>query len=687
MIGTDGIGHTFPAATAPFGMVQAGPTNDFKGWNWCGGYHYSDPDIKGFAHDFISGAGLCAGGDILLMPTQDPDPHQALIDKSYHAVFSHDREHASAGYYSVVLEEHDIFVELTANERMAVHRYTFRRGGDASVLIDPRHTLAEIQESSTLERLDGQTMLAGKTVKRGAAGPRTVYGYIHFSKPFDAFEEGGFGYVRFDGLRKGEQIEVKVCLSFVDADGARKNFKAQDAGLHFDRVRDIVRNSWRDVLDKIEVRSKDEHFLRNFYTSMYHSFISPNIISDADGRYRVEGKVYRSRIVQYSNYSTWDTFRALHPLFTMIGQEKNAEFVNSLVSRHTECGLMLPIWECLGHDNYCMIGNSAIPVICEAIVKQLPGIDAEQAYEAMYQSVNDCTRPSGGYGPSGMNDYLVHHYVAASTRCSVSKTTEYNYYDWCLSRAAEYLGRNEESLFFRERSMGHTKLYDSDTGYLLPRERDGKFAGKDRLHDWKWLQDNYVSGNLWGYSTYAPHNIGGLTSLHGGPEAFEDWLDHVFEDELKVAGTRHVDISGFIGSYAHGDEPAHHMAYLYSMIGAPEKTRRHIREIMERFYSDQPDGLVNNDDLGQMSAWYVLSSLGFYPVEPCSMQYVLGIPAAEEISMHLPGGKEFIISSKYFSPDKSEIEAVCLNGKKLNRPYVTHQEIMNGGELQFIFAK
>lgn len=685
MIGTDGIGHTFPAATVPFSMVQVGPTNTFKGWNWCSGYHYSDPDIKGFAHDFISGAGLSAGGDILLMPTTLENPMKAIADDTYRSVFKHENEHASVGYYSVYLDDYQISVELTANERMAVHRYTFNKAGKASIVIDPRHTLAEIQESSTLKFVDNQTMLASKTTTRGAAGRRTVFGYIHFSKPFDTYAEGEYGYVGFDQMKKGEQLEIKVCLSFVDAAGAEKNLKAQDPSLDFDKVYAYARRQWKDILDRFEVKSKDESFLKSFYTSVYHCFISPNIISDVDGRYVVEGKEYKSDILQYSNYSTWDTFRALHPLFTLVEQEKNAEFINSLSSRWFECGEYLPIWECLGFDNFCMIGNSAIPVISEAIVKGNVGIDVEKAYEAMYRSANELERPSGAYGPSGMADYLIYGYVPADIQCSVTKTTEYNYYDWCLAEAAEYLGKNEESLYFRNRSMGHMKLYDPETGYLLPRERGGSLVGKENLTDWNWLQANYVSGNLWGYSTYAPHNVQGLVALHGGPAAFEAWMDRVFTEELKAEGTQHVDISGFIGSYAHGDEPAHHMAYLYSLVGAPEKTRHYIREIMKKFYFDRPDGLVNNDDLGQMSAWYILSSWGFYPVDPCSKKYVLGLPAAEKFSFKLANGKTFTVRAENFDAKKSDVKAIYLNDEKIEGPYITHEQIMDGGELKFVF--
>ena len=683
MIGTDGIGHTSPAATIPFGMIQVGPTNDYKGWNWSSGYHYSDSGIKGFAHNFISGAGLTGLGDMLLMPTSPKEENNKIED--FHSTFSHKNETTSPGYYSVLLDS-KVFVELTASERMGIHRYTFKEGGLGKIYIDPTYQIAETVGDTKVSIVDKTTMVAEKHVVGWSSGKRVVYAYIKFSKPFDTYKEGGIGYVLYRNLKKNETVEVKVSLSYVDQEGAAKNLKQETANNdNFDSFLKKAQEKWLKVLNKIEVESNDEHFLRNFYTSIYHAYFSPNLISDCDNRYVVEGKQYKSDIAQYSNYSTWDTFRALHPLFSLIDHKKNAEFINSMVSRYTECGLKLPLWECIGFDNCCMIGQSMIPVISESILKDIEGIDQEKAYEAMRFSINESAKNSGPYGPNGMSDYIINGYVTDRVFCSVAKTMEYNYFDWCFAQVAKKLGHTKDYLYFLERSMGHTALYDKQTGYFLPVNREGETVGRDSIGSWKWLISTYVSGNMWGYSTYTPHNVEGLMRLHGGKEKFVQWLDKIFNDTTELSGTQHVDISGFIGKYAHGDEPAHHLIYLYTLAGEPQKARKYLNEVMHTHYSDTPNGLVNNDDLGQMSAWYIFTSMGFYPVNPCSNTYVLGRPFADKITMHLSNGKDFTVSTKKNSKKSNEVDHVLLNGKKYTNAEITYDTIMQGGELTFVF--
>lgn len=685
MIGTGGIGHTYPGATVPFGMLQVGPTNNFKGWNWCSGYHYSDTTIKGFAHNFVSGAGLAALGDILLMPTNDKAVELQDEIKDYDSHFCHEREKAYPGYYSMYLDDYSINVELTADQRIACHRYTFDTGGYANVIIDPRHGIMEGYVDSQVEVKDSCTVIAYK-MATGEAGSRKVSAYIYFSKPFDSYKEGKVGYVAFNGLAKKERIQVKVALSYVDELGAERNFKSYDKSLDFDKIYTLAKESWNNILSRFKVDSKDVSFLRSFYTSVYHSFLSPNLISDVDGRYTIEGNVFKSEIPQYSNYSTWDTFRALHPLFTLVEHKKNAEFVNSLSSR-SDCGVDLPVWECLGHDNVCMIGQNTIPVICEAILKGISGIDVEKAYDTMRHSINNTTKHSPNFGNNNsMKDYIIDGFARSYDKASVSKTMEYNYFDWCLGQLAYKLGRTHDYLYFTERSLGHLNHFDPNTGYFLPIDKHGRMVDTVKLDDWEWLQKHYVSGNIWGYSAFAPHNMEQLFILYGGKEKYINWLDGVFTDSLQISGDIHVDISGFIGKYGHGDEPSHQMPYLYAMAGAPEKTRYYVREIMKRFYVDKPDGLVNNDDFGQMSAWYIFSSLGFYPVNPCSCQYVLGIPAAEGFEIKLANGKSFKVKTENFSCQKTEIDHIYLNGIELTSPYINHDDIMKGGELLFVFS-
>lgn len=684
MIGTDGIGHTSPAATVPFGMVQVGPTNDYKGWNWSSGYHYSDTGIEGFAHNFISGAGLTGLGDILLMPTNPKKENVEIED--FHSTFSHRNEITSPGYYSVFLDTHNVFVELTAGERLGIHRYTFTKGGLGKIYIDPTYQVAETVGETHVKILDNKTLIAEKHVVGWSSGNRVVYACIKFSKPFDAYKEGKIGYVLYRNLKKNEAVEVQVSLSYVDEEGAINNFKNETSGnKDFDDLLKTAEDKWKRVLGKIEVESSDSHFKRSFYTALYHAYFSPNLISDCDNRYVVEGKQYKSTIPQYSNYSTWDTFRALHPLFSLIEHEKNAEFINSMVSRHAECGLKLPLWECLGFDNCCMIGQSMVPVISDGILKDIEGVDQEKAYEAMRFSINESAKNSVPYGPNGMSDYIINGYVTDRVPCSVAKTMEYNYFDWCLAQVAKKLGHTDDYLYFQNRSMKHQVLYDRETGYFLPVDKDGATVGRDSTDSWTWLIQKYVSGNIWGYSTFAPHNFEGLVRLHGGREQFVDWMDRVFTDNTNMSGSQHVDISGFIGKYAHGDEPAHHMIYLYVLAGEPHKARMYLEEVMRTHYSDTPGGLVNNDDLGQMSAWYIFTSMGFYPVNPCSNKYVIGRPFADKVTLHLSNGKDFIVNTKYKSEVKKEVESVLLNGKEYSDSEISYDMIMQGGELTFVF--
>lgn len=685
MIGTGGIGHTFPGATVPFGMLQVGPTNNFKAWNWCSGYHYSDRTLKGFAHNFISGAGLAALGDILLMPT-NTNKFETLEDISgYDSHFSHNKEMASPGYYSVYLDDYSINVELTTIERLGCHRYTFDNGGYSCIIIDPRHGIMENIVDSKVEFKDYNTIIAYKRTIDGCAGSRVVSAYIHFSKPFNHYKEGNVGFVSFENLKKNEQIEVKICLSYVDAQGAELNYKAHDSNLNFNKIHKLAKESWRRVLDIFDVKSDNKSFLRNFYTAVYHSFLSPNLISDIDGRYKVEGRVFKSDIPQYSNFSTWDTFRALHPMYTLVEHKKTAEFVNSLISRY-DCGLDLPVWECLGFDNVCMLGQNTISVISEAIIKGIPGINSEKAYKAMRSSINNTTKHSPNLNNnSSMKDYLIDGIARSYDRASVSKTLEYNYFDWCLAQIAEKLGKRDDYMYFMNRSFTHMKHFDQETGYFLPIDEYGRLEKTDKINDWDWLVFHYCSADIWGYSTFMPHNIEQLFNLHGGKKKFVEWLDRVFTDTTQLAGTNHVDISGFIGKYAHGDEPAQQMPYLYAMAGAPEKTRYYVRQAMNKFYIDKPDGLVNNDDLGQMSAWYIFSAMGLYPVNPCSGEYVLGIPYAEKMDIKLGNGRLFKVRTINYNPDSTDIKEIYFNGIEITSSRVRHDDIMKGGELLFIY--
>ncbi|WP_338238494.1 GH92 family glycosyl hydrolase [Persicobacter diffluens] len=700
MIGTDGIGHTFPGATTPFGMVQLSPSNDFKSWNWCSGYHYSDEVLKGFAHTHISGAGLAALGDILMMPmtgeaTTNPGTEENP-ESGYRSRFTHDKESAAAGYYQVELLDYDINVELTTSPRVGFHRYTFQNAGTAHVVIDPTHHIMETIFDTEIEQLSSTT-IRGLKESEGEGGRRKVYFYAEFSRPLSALKLSRDGQwisdtkangediravASFNDLEAGAQLSVKVAISNVSYEGAEANFMAEAQDLQFDQALAATQALWKKQLGSIEVDVVEEEDKTVFFTALYHAFISPNIISDVTGEYIVEGKKYKTDIPQYSNYSTWDTYRALHPLFTIIEQERSAEMVNSLSSRTSVSNVVLPKWECLGFDNVCMIGYNSVSPMADAILKNIPGINIEEAYEAMKMAAMDEGKHSPNYDVNGMPDYKKINFVPGEIGCSVSKTVENNYFDWCLAQVAKQLGKAEDARLFGERALGYRHLYDENTGYLLPKKSDG-ISQPQNLTIWDDIIKNYVSGNIWGYSTYAPHDVSALMAMHGGPDKFEQFLDMIFQDTTEIVGEQHVDISGFIGKYGHGDEPSHHMPYLYTYAGKPWKTQEMVHQVMEEFYTAQPDGLINNEDLGQMSAWYIFSAMGFYPVCPGDLQYVFGSPKLKSAELKLENGKTFRMKANNIAKNNIYIKSLSLNGKPYTKTFIRHEDIMNGGELVY----
>ena len=699
MIGTGGIGHTFPGATIPFGMIQLSPSNDFKDWNWCSGYHYSDSILKGFAHNHISGPGLAGLGDILFMPGSgkvltepgsEEDP-----DSGYRSRFSHDHETALPGYYAVHLDDYNIDVELTCTARVGFHRYTFLNKGPAYIIIDPTHRIMESLYETEIEYV-GDSEIRGYKYSDGEAGLRKVYFHAVFSEPFSS--KGIIADGRAAGSEKARSVEtkayvvydcdsvlvvsVKVGLSFVSYQGAKLNLETEADGLEFYEAREKAYETWNNVLKRIEVKSDNEDYLKNFYTAVYHAFQSPNIISDTDGKYFVEGKIYNSDIPQYSRYSTWDTYRALHPLFTLIEHSRNAEFVNSLASRHSQAGVELPVWELCGHDNVCMLGYSPASVMAEAIVKDLPGIDIEKAYNAMRAAAFNADKVSPNSGVSGIDEYIQTGFVPAEIKQSVSKTTEYGYHDWAIAMVARKLGRTEDYKLFRNRSYGFKRLFNSEKSYIWPMSGTGEWEDID-MTVWDELITHYISGNIWGYSSYAPHAMPELIKLYGGHSSYAEWLDGVVSDSSEIGGSQHVDISGFIGKYGHGDEPSHQMAYLYNYAGQPWKTQELVSRVLETMYKPTVDGLVNNDDLGQMSAWYIFSSLGFYPVSPVDEEYIIGAPLFDKAQIRLSNGNSFVVLAANQSARNKYIKWVKLNGTKLKSSYITHDEIMKGGILEF----
>jgi len=698
MIGTDGNGNTFPGATTPLGMIQLSPSDG----DYFPGYHYKESVIKGFAHNHFSGTGLGGMGDILLMPTsgelQLEPGTKADPDRGYSSRFSHEREEASPGYYSVWLDDYSVKVELTATKRVGFHRYTFSKAGEHHVILDPTHGVRESVSDAEVEILS-DTEVRGYRWSHGACGNRKVFFYAKFSKPFAACgvsEDGEVirgarraktltarAFVSFEG-RAGEEVDVAVALSYVDPVGAKENYDAEGRNQTFDEVHQAARSMWRDKISRIVITDSSEAKKRIFYTALYHSFIAPNTISDATGNYIIEGNSYYSpHLEQLSNISTWDTYRATHPLWTLIDQKADAQVVNVLLSRYTQSNVGLGLWEALGHDNFCMIGYSGISVIADAVLKELPGIDEELAYECVRKAAFAKGRCSPNYGRNnGVAEYLKLGYVPAEVGCSVSKTMEYTYYDWCIAELAKKLGKSEEEMLFRKRSQGYRNLYNPAKKFMWPRFADGSWQSLD-LTRWDGLRRAYISGNIWAYSAYTPHDMDGAMELFGGREKYADWLDEIFTTEVRMAGAQHWDISGFMGGYAHGDEPGHQMPYSFVLAGRPWRTQEIVRQIMTTMYFDRPDGFVNNEDCGQMSSWFVFSAMGFYPVCPGDLNYILGAPLMDQAEIHLENGNTFTMRSLNNSLENKYVQSVFLNGKRHDRRSISHDEIMRGGELVF----
>lgn len=696
MIGTGGHGHTFPGATRPFGMVQLSPSNDAKGWGWCSGYHYSDSVLKGFAHTHLSGTGLAGLGDILLMPTMGkPDTrpgNEKVPGSGYRSRFSHQDEKASPGYYSVLLKDPQVKVELTATQRTGIHRYTFLRAGDANIIIDPAHHILEQLKGTAVEFLS-PTLMRGYKHSNGAGGDRKVYFYARFSKPFaakgitlhDSLAVAGNSaadstvkaFTRFR-VRAGEVISVQVGISFTGYEGARKNLEAETTS--FSEARKAAEKDWASRLAKIDVKGGTVRQKRIFYTALYHTMVAPNLISDVDGQYVVEGKTYHSKGRQFSTFSTWDTFRAAHPLLTILEPGITAEIVNSLISRHTDSKVELPIWELTGHDNACMTGYTPVSVIVDAVLKGIPGIDPEAAYAAIRAAAfyePKTSRYSGGRVLPYLKKY---GYVPSNIVQSVSHNMEYAYQDWCIYQLGKTLGKYEDTAYFRERSRSYLHLYRPEKGFMWPKDTAGNWAHVN-MNDWGHMQSHYITGNIWGYTSFVPHDLPALITLKGGPENFCAWLDAVVNDTATIGGEQHVDLSGFIGKYGHGDEPSHHFAYLYNYGGQPWKTQQLVRRVMQEMYGDSPEGLVNNEDCGQMSAWYVFSALGFYPLCPGDGEYTTGSPIFDEAVIHLDQGKDFRIVARNNSAAHPYVGSSSLQGN------ITHRQLMSGGSWECLMHK
>lgn len=702
-IGTGGHGHTYPGATLPFGMMQLSPDTRLDGWDGCSGYHYSDEYIYGFSHTHLSGTGVSDYGDVLLMPTNEinfnnganASASPAHVPKGYRAHFSHENETASPGYYKVLFDDTNIEVELTVSERSGMHRYTFPKGTKQIVILDLEHRDKLL--SSEIKTIS-KTEISGHRHSEAWAKDQRLFYNIRFSRPFKKvmyyMPSGDNGEVRtkvafeFDPS-EGNELEIKVAISAVDEAGAKKNLETEIGDKTFQQIKTEAENVWEKQLRKIDVsttlnnqspanRGQSGAEVRNnqktiFYTALYHTMLAPNIYQDVDGRYRgMDLQIHQTdEFVNYTVFSLWDTYRAAHPLYTIIEKKRTNDFINSLLAKYDEGGI-LPIWPLAANYTGCMIGYHAVPVIADAYLKGIRGYDTEKAFEAM--------KHSGLQDKLGLKSYMEFGFIPVEEESeSVSKTLEYAYDDWTIAQMAKAMGKIEDYNIFSERAQYYKNVFDPETKFMRGRFRNTWFAPFDPYE----VNFNYTEANAWQYSFYVPQDISGLISLMGGKTAFENQLDKLFTAKQETSGRQQADITGLIGQYAHGNEPSHHMAYLYNFVNKPAKTQEKVHQILNELYQNAPDGISGNEDCGQMSAWYVFSALGFYPVTPASNQYIIGTPLFEKATINLEDGKTFEIEAKNSSDENKYIASAKLNGKPLKRSFLYHSEIANGGKLVF----
>ncbi|MCU0371568.1 MAG: GH92 family glycosyl hydrolase, partial [Bacteroidales bacterium] len=665
-IGTGGHGHTYPGATLPFGMVQLSPDTRKDNWDACSGYHYSDSTIMGFSHTHLSGTGVGDYGDIRVMPIvgglKIRPGDEDLPGSGYRSRFSHSREQANPGYYQVFLEDYQVVAELTVSRRCGFHQYTFPAADEAYIVFDLKESVVTEQNPDLYIKIVNDHEISGYRRSSGWAADQVVYFYAAFSRPFDGagiaadgkiIESSGEAkgadiqtYVKYV-TGKNEVIKVKVGISGVSVEGAHKNLTEELPGWDFDEQRKLAGDAWNEELRKVEISGGSHDDRVKFYTALYHCYLAPNLFSDADGQYRGnDGKVYQTEDFDvYTVFSLWDTYRANHPLMTLLQPQRTVDFIRTFLDIYDKRGL-LPVWELAGNETYCMIGYHAVPVIVDAYIKGIDKFDLEKAYYAI--------RNSAEQDHFGLEFYREFGYIPAEMEGeAISKTLEYAYDDWCIALMAKKMGKKEDYSHFLQRAQYYKNLYDPETKFLRGK-RNGMFA------------EPFVSG---------------LIELMGGEEQFESKLDEMFAANPELSGRQQADITGLIGQYAHGNEPSHHMAYLYNYVGRPDKTQRLVRQIMEELYGTEADGLCGNEDCGQMSAWFVMSALGFYPVTPGIGYYALGSPLFEEIRIQLDNGKDFIIRSKNNNSSNLFIQSAELNGEPYGKSFISHEDIINGGIL------
>lgn len=687
MIGTDFTGNTYPGAQVPFGMVQLSPDNGLPGWDRISGYFYPDSTIAGFSHTHLSGTGAGDLYDISFMPVTW-SIKEADSPLGIYSTFSHNDEAASAGYYRVLLKDYNINVELTATERCGIQRYTFPEANSSIILNLKKAMNWDFTLDTHIEVVDSRT-IRGYRHSMGWSPEQHVYFQTRFSRPFDSFEMDTSAIITMDKGRigtatiarfnfnthKDEEILVTTALSGVSMEGAALNMEKEAPKDDFDYYYQQAVKKWDNQLGKIEVSSEDGDLKTVFYTALYHAMLAPTLYSDVDGKYfGPDGKIHQAEDWDnYSTFSLWDTFRASHPLFTYIEPERVNDMIECFLHFYEQSGA-LPLWNLYGWETNMMIGYHAVPVIVDAYLKGVGNFDAEKALEACIASAN-----RDDY--HGIGFYKTHGYVPSDKEnWSLSKTMEYAYDDYCIAKMAEAMGKSEIAETFYRRSQNYKNTFNPASSFMQPRDSKGNFM--DDYDPEEYIED-ICESNGWQYYWYVPHDIDGLISLTGGMERFGERLDSMFTYEPTDRTKLPIFSTGMIGQYAHGNEPGHHIIYLFNRINQPWKTQKYAAEVMRSLYTNEPSGLCGNEDCGQMSSWYVFSALGFYPVDPISGRYEIGSPLFPEAKLHLGNGKTFTIIAHNAGEENPYIQSVHVNGKPYDKSYITHQMIMQGDTVSF----
>jgi len=734
-IGTDFFGHTFPGATLPYGMVQLSPDHDTNGWTYAAGYTYADSSIMGFSHTHFSGVGMTTGGDILVMPTtgdkiQISAGSKENPDAGYRSRYDKKSEAAVPGYYTVLLKDDNIKAELTATKRVGMHRYTFPEARKATILLDIAHEIGDDDTSGeSLVKMTNDSTLEGYKDANGTM----VYFVAKFSRPFEYYgtwdndyntPESASGFWPYKNEEKGrnvgayvgfktkqnDQVLVKVAISHVSIEGAKKNLQAEIAHWDFDKVKDDAYQSWNEELKRVAIKGKDEEQKQIFYTALYRSILSQYIGQDVDGQYMgMDKKVHTAQNYDfYPSFSCWDTYRTQHPLLTLIAPQHVNDFVKSIAAKTTEFG-WLPAQHFRNTYRPSMVGDHLIPVIVDAYFKGYRDWDVNALYAAMRRKALESPPANipASAGRAGLADYMRLGYAPCDrTTESVPNTMELAYDDWCIARLAEALGKKEDAALFYQRSQNYKNVFDATTAFMRPRRENGTWLEALGTHEqaidsmgshhyYRYFDPllvgrrpnrHYTESNAWQYLWSVQHDPTGLIQLLGGNQAFTQRLDTFFSMDASISPPKYVGVVGTIGQYVHGNQPSHHVAYLYNYAAAPWKTQYWVREIMQRFYKTGPGGLCGNEDMGSLSSWYLLSSMGIYPVAPGSTTYAIGSPLFQEVKIKVADGKSFIIIAQNNSSENRYIQSATLNGKPYDRSWIDHSEIMAGGELAFVMG-